>query len=52
MKKEFNQYYIVEEGETIQSIALKLNKNPIEILLSNALTPNMIKKGYVLYIKK
>ena len=51
MKKEFNKYYLVKEDETIESIATKLNKNPLEILLSNRITPNMIKKGLVLYIK-
>lgn len=51
MKKEFNQIYIVKENDNIESISKKYNVPPISILITNNITPKMIKKGKVLIIK-
>lgn len=51
MKKEFNSIYIVQEQDNIEKIAKKYGKNPVEILIYNSVTPDMIKKGLILYIK-
>ncbi len=50
MKKEINNFYIVEEDDNIDTIAKKYKKSPIEILIKNGITPNMIIKEMVLYI--
>ncbi len=50
MRKENNQIYIVEKDDTIDKIASKYNKNPVEILIKNSISPGMIKEGLVLYI--
>ena len=42
MKKEFNTIYIVEKFDTIETIAKKYNKNPVEILLKNNITPKKV----------
>lgn len=51
MKKELNQIYIVKENDNIESISKKYNVSPISILITNNITPKMIKKGKVLIIK-
>lgn len=51
MKKEMNNYYIVEENDNLEKIAKKYQINPIKILILNKITPNKIKKGLILYIK-
>lgn len=50
MKKELNKFYIVTSGDNIEKIAKKYNKNPTTILISNYMSPFMIKKGQILYI--
>ncbi len=50
MKKELNQIYIVQENDNIEKIAKKYKINPINILISNKISPKMIKKGVILYI--
>ena len=52
MKKVLNEIYIVQEDDTIDSIASKYNVYPISILILNNIIPKMIKKGKVLFIKK
>ncbi len=52
MKKMLNEIYIVKQNDTIDLIASKYNINPISILLYNNITPKMISKGKVLFIKK
>ena len=52
MKKEFNQIYIVKENDNIEKIAKKYQVSPISILIYNNLSPKMIKRGRVLFIKK
>ena len=52
MKKEYNQIYIVKEDDNLEKIAEKYNVTPLSILLTNNVTPKMIKKGKVLFIKK
>ena len=51
MKKEFNNIYIIEENDTIESIALKYGKKPIEILIYNSMTPKMVTRGNIIIIK-
>lgn len=51
MKKEFNTFYIVQKGDTIEKIAEKYQINATSILIRNNITPKMIKEGKVLYIK-
>ena len=51
MKKEFNNIYIAQENDSIDSIAKKYNTSPIKILIENSITPAMIKKGVYLIIK-
>ncbi len=51
MKKEFNQIYIVKEGDSLDKIASIYNVSPLSILLTNNITPKMLKKGKVLFIK-
>lgn len=51
MKKEFNKLYIVEQGDTIEKIAHKYNVSTLSILITNNITPSMIKQGMVLFIK-
>ena len=51
MKKEFNSMYIVQQGDTLEKIAEKYSVSTISILISNNITPGMIKKDMVLYIK-
>ena len=50
MKKEYNQIYIVQEGDNIEKIAEKYKISPLSILIANNITPKMIKKGKVLFI--
>ena len=45
MKKEFNQIYIVKEGDSLDKIASIYNVSPLSILLTNNITPKMLKKG-------
>lgn len=52
MRKELNQIYIVKENDNIENIAKKYQLNPINILIYNNLSPKMIKKGTILFIKK
>lgn len=52
MKKEYNIFYIVKKGDTIDKIAEKYNVHPTSILINNYLTPKMIKEGCILFIKK
>lgn len=52
MKKMLNEIYIVKPHDTINSIAKKYGVNPLTILLYNNITPKMISKGKVLFIKK
>lgn len=52
MKKEFNQIYIVKENDNIEKIAKKYQVSPIYILIYNNLSPKMIKRGRVLFIKR
>ena len=52
MKKMLNEIYIVKPHDTIDSIAKKYGVNPLMILLYNNITPKMISKGKVLFIKK
>lgn len=52
MKKEYNQIYIVKENDSIEKIAEKYNVSTLSILIANNVTPKMIKKGKVLFIKK
>jgi len=52
MKKEFNTFYIVKRGDTIEKIAAKYNVNPTAILINNYITPKMIKEGCILFIKR
>ncbi len=51
MKKDYNAFYIVKKGDTIDKIALKYNTNPTTILINNLISPKMIKEGCILYIK-
>ncbi|MCM1324958.1 MAG: LysM peptidoglycan-binding domain-containing protein [Acetobacter sp.] len=50
MKKTKNSIYIVETGDTLNSIAAEYNINPTKILLANNCTPKMITQGMVLFI--
>ncbi len=50
MKKEYNQIYIVKEGDNLEKIAEKYKISPLSILIANNITPKMIKKGKVLFI--
>ena len=43
--------YIVKENDTIDKIAQKYGLNPTLILINNSITPHMIKKGNILFIK-
>ena len=52
MKKQFNNFYIVKKGESINTIAEKYGVNPTTILIENHITPLMIKEGCVLFIKR
>lgn len=52
MKKEYNQIYIVKENDNIEKIAKKYQVSPISILIYNNLSPKMIKRGRVLFIKR
>ena len=52
MKKEYNQIYIVQEGDNIENISKKYSVSPISILLCNNITPKLVKKGKVLVIKR
>lgn len=52
MKKELNYFYVVKKNETIEEIAKLYNLSPIEILISNKITPLMVKEGKILFIKK
>lgn len=51
MKKEYNQIYIVKEGDNLEKIAEKYKVSPLSILITNNITPKMIKKGKVIFIK-
>ena len=51
MKKEFNKIYIVENGDNIDKIAEKYNVSAVSILIINNITPSMLKKGMILFIK-
>lgn len=50
MKKYLNELYVIQEGDTLNSIAHKYQVNTTAILIGNNITPNMIAPGYVLYI--
>lgn len=52
MKKDYNIFYIVQKGDTIDKIAKKYQINPTTILINNFISPQMIKEGCVLFIKK
>lgn len=52
MRKEYNQIYIVREGDNIENISKKYAVSPLSILISNNITPKMVKKGKVLVIKR
>lgn len=52
MKKDFNDFYIVQKNDTIDSIASKYNTNPTSILIKNHMSPKMIKEGTVLFIER
>lgn len=52
MKKEYNCFYMVKKGEMIDDIANKYGINATAILISNLTTPQMIKEGCVLFIKR
>ncbi len=52
MKKEFNQFYIVKQGDTIDKIAQKYGVSALSILIENAISPKMIREGFVLFIKR
>lgn len=51
MKKEYNQIYIVKDGDNLEKIAEKYKVSPLSILITNNITPKMIKKGKVIFIK-
>lgn len=51
MKKEYNQIYIVKEHDSIDSISKKYGLSPLKILIDNNVSPKMIKKGKILFIK-
>ena len=50
MKITQNELYIVQENDTLSSIAKKYNVNPTSILIINNIPPKNIQKGFVLYI--
>ena len=52
MKKEYNSLYIVQEHDNIDMIDKKYGVSSLSILIANNITPGMIKKGKVLFIKK
>ncbi len=52
MKKEFNQIYIVKENDNIDTIAQKYEISPIKILIYNNISPKMVTKGKIIFIKK
>lgn len=52
MKKEFNTFYIVKKGDTIDKIAKNYGVNATSILIINNITPKMVRPGSVLYIKR
>ncbi len=51
MKKFLNEFYIVQKKDTIDSIAKKYDVNAMIILITNNITPKMLKEGMLLYIK-
>lgn len=50
MKKQLNNFYIVQKHDNIETIAQKYNLNPVAILIKNNLTPSMIKEGVILIL--
>jgi len=48
LKKELNNFYIVQKGDNIETIAKKYGLSTISILIKNNLTPAMIKEGIIL----
>ena len=51
IKKISFPYYLVENGENLNSIAKKLKTDPTKILLNNNLAPQNIKEGTILKIE-
>ncbi len=45
-----NELYVIQENDTLSSIAEKYNINPTSILIINNISPKNIRKGFVLYI--
>ena len=52
VKPDINSTYIVEKGDTLYSIALKYNTNPIDIINLNNLKSDILTIGQVLIIPK
>ncbi len=52
MEKIENSVYIVQEGDTIDSIAKRFGINPIWLLLKNNISPLQVQKGVVLSVDK
>ena len=50
MKKENLPIYRVQKGDTLNSIALKYNINPTQILVENAITPSQIREGMIIVL--
>ncbi len=52
MKKEYNQFYIIKKGDTIDKIAEKYHVSPISILIDNSVSPKNLKEGHILFIRR
>lgn len=50
MKKQLNNFYKIQKGDTIDSIASLYGVNPIKILILNNTSPFLIKDGDYLFI--
>ena len=51
MRKENLAIYIVQKGDTLNSIASRYNVSPTEILIQNAIVPRQIREGMVIEVK-
>lgn len=52
MKKYYEKFYLVQENDSLSSIANKYNINPTQILIENQISPKEIRKGKLLIISK